>query len=217
MVSKYETVHCRILNILTIVWRVSRSRRLNENTENFCRISTKGNYQWTHFMSTIMDHRFKLSNSAINIFLLVIDAFRKFVKLFATKPAKTLEVLLILDNYFRNDGVVPNRIATKRGTWFTSGQFSNLITGKKSSHILVATACPKAQMVKLIERIVFLSLFEPNWPIRPGSIGILSWKKLSLLLTTALLSIDKYKTILNFTWHWSKRTVIWYIETFLRL
>lgn len=75
--------------------------------------------------------------------LVVIDAFSKFVWLYATKSTSTHEVLTRL----RKQAAVfcnPRRIVTDRGTAFTSSEFEEYCKVQNIEHILITTGVPRA-------------------------------------------------------------------------
>lgn len=75
--------------------------------------------------------------------LVVVDAFSKFVWLYATKSTGTQEVLTRL----RKQATVfcnPRRIVTDRGTAFTSSEFEGYCKEQNIEHILTTTGVPRA-------------------------------------------------------------------------
>lgn len=75
--------------------------------------------------------------------LLVIDAFTKYVKVYATKTTCASEVIAHLKNYFIYFDK-PQRLISDRGSGFTSVAFSNFLEENDVKHVKVATACPRA-------------------------------------------------------------------------
>lgn len=75
--------------------------------------------------------------------LAVVDAFTKFLKLYATKTMNSREVMKHLKSYFIVYST-PNVLITDRGTAFTSKQFTSFVKDHAIRHQQVATACPQA-------------------------------------------------------------------------
>lgn len=75
--------------------------------------------------------------------LVIIDAFTKFVKLYAVKTTKSSETIKCLENYFQTFSR-PKQLISDRGTCFTSHEFQNFMDGNNIKHTLVATGSPQA-------------------------------------------------------------------------
>ena len=92
-----------------------------------------------------IDHSGPLENTdhGNKYILSVIDAFTKFIKLYACKSTKTEEVVKHLNDYFRYYSK-PKRIISDRGTCFTSKTFSEFIDGKDVKRSLIAVGTPGA-------------------------------------------------------------------------
>lgn len=73
----------------------------------------------------------------------VVDAFSKFVKIYACKTTNTSEVLKHLSQYFSNYSK-PSKIITDRGSAFTSKAFTDFLESQNITHILIATGVPRA-------------------------------------------------------------------------
>ena len=73
----------------------------------------------------------------------VIDAFTKFVRLYATKTTKTSEVIKHLESYFSYYSR-PIRIISDRGSCFTASDFANFCDSLSIKHVKIATATPRA-------------------------------------------------------------------------
>lgn len=73
----------------------------------------------------------------------VVDAFSKFVWLYATKTTSTSEVL---DKLRKQASIFgnPRRIISDRGTAFTSNDFSEYCAGENVEHVLCTTGVPRA-------------------------------------------------------------------------
>ena len=97
------------------------------------------------FQTVHIDHFGPLAETIDNFkhILVIIDAFTKFVWLFATKSTGTDEVLGCLEMVFSLLGY-PKRIVSDRGTAFTSNNFSNFVTKRGITHVLTAVASPWA-------------------------------------------------------------------------
>ncbi|KMQ83464.1 blastopia polyprotein [Lasius niger] len=73
----------------------------------------------------------------------IVDAFSKFVWLYATRTTGTTEVL----DRMKKQAIVfgnPLRIILDRGSAFTSGDFENYCKEQKIEHILITTGLPRA-------------------------------------------------------------------------
>lgn len=75
--------------------------------------------------------------------LLIVDAFTKYVKLYAMNSTSTREVCESLKKYFEYYGR-PARIVSDRGTCFTSSEFREFLLGHNITHVKVAVASPQA-------------------------------------------------------------------------
>ena len=73
----------------------------------------------------------------------VVDAFTRFIKLYATKSTGSKEVIKCLENYFVQYSV-PRRIVSDRGTCFTSDEFRYFVDSRSVKHVLTGTANPQA-------------------------------------------------------------------------
>lgn len=86
--------------------------------------------------------------------LVVVDAFTKLTKLYATKTTSTKEVIESLQQYFR-DFDRPKRIVSDRGSCFTSEEFHEFVENENIQHILIATGSPKANgQVERVNRVL---------------------------------------------------------------
>lgn len=86
--------------------------------------------------------------------LVVIDAFTKYVKLYATKSTTSKEAIHHLIDYFRNYSI-PQVIISNRGTAFTSQEFQEFLVKNNVQHIKIATVSPQANgQVERINRIL---------------------------------------------------------------
>lgn len=93
-----------------------------------------------------IDHLGPLSKSSSvrkRYIFLIVDAFTKYVKLYATRTTSTTEVVRCLTQYFSNYSR-PLRIITDRGSSFTSREFTEFIEKNNIRHIKIATASPQA-------------------------------------------------------------------------
>lgn len=75
--------------------------------------------------------------------LVVVDAFTKFVKLYAVKSVGSKEVICALKKYFETYSR-PKRIISDRGRSFTSSEFTDFVNDNYIKHVQVATASPQA-------------------------------------------------------------------------
>lgn len=86
--------------------------------------------------------------------LVVIDAFTKYTKLYATKSTTSKEAIECLGQHFANYSR-PHVIVSDRGTCFTSNEFEEFLQENNSRHVLVATASPKANgQVERVNRVL---------------------------------------------------------------
>jgi len=85
---------------------------------------------------------------------LVVDAFSKFVKLYAVKSTNASEVIKCLKSYFEHYSR-PLCIISDRGSCFTSCEFEEFIKMHNMQHIKIATASPQANgQVERINRTI---------------------------------------------------------------
>lgn len=73
----------------------------------------------------------------------VIDAFTKYIKLYATKTTNSAEVIQHLRQYFQNYSA-PRVLISDRGTAFTSQEFCTFMNDNDVQHVLIATGSPQA-------------------------------------------------------------------------
>lgn len=86
--------------------------------------------------------------------LVVIDAFTKFVKLYAVKTTESKETINCLREHFRNYSR-PRTMVSDRGTCFTSSEFKIFVDEDGINHVLIATASPKANgQVERVNRVL---------------------------------------------------------------
>ena len=74
---------------------------------------------------------------------LIVDAFTKFVKLYAVKTTTSRDTIKCLKEYF-NAYSKPKILISDRGTGFTSKEFENFLNENNVKHIKIATASPQA-------------------------------------------------------------------------
>lgn len=75
--------------------------------------------------------------------LVIVDAFTKFVRLYACKSTTSKESIGYLGEYFRSYSR-PRRIISDRGTAFTSDEFKKFVNAESIAHILIAVGTPRA-------------------------------------------------------------------------
>lgn len=73
----------------------------------------------------------------------IVDAFSKFIRLYATKTTNAKEAIQCLDQYFKSYSK-PIIIISDRGSAFTSVEFENFIKLHNVKHIKVASGSPQA-------------------------------------------------------------------------
>jgi len=102
-----------------------------------------------------------------NYIFVVIDAFTKFVWLYAARTANAVEVLDRLQKQAAVFGS-PRRIISDRGTAFTSHDFENYCKEENIEHILITTGVPRANgQVERVNRTVVPLLSKLSAP-SPG-------------------------------------------------
>lgn len=85
---------------------------------------------------------------------LVVDAFSKYVKLYATKSTASKEVIKSLKDYFANYSK-PRVIISDRGSSFTSQEFESFVRERDIKHILIATGSPQSNgQVERVNRVL---------------------------------------------------------------
>lgn len=85
---------------------------------------------------------------------LVVDAFTKYVKLYATKTTTSKEAIKALSDYFSNYSK-PRMIVSDRGSCFTSQEFKNFMEKQEVKHVLIATGSPQSNgQAERINRVI---------------------------------------------------------------
>lgn len=116
------------------------------------------------FHTIHLDHLgpFVKSKSKNTYILVIIDAYTKYINLYAVKNTKTRTTLKVLNNYVSLFGV-PSRIISDRGTSFTSKGFKDYINKLGIRHVLNAVATPRANgQVERFNRTILASLATKN-------------------------------------------------------
>lgn len=86
--------------------------------------------------------------------LLIVDAFSKFVRLFATKTTSSKETIYYLQQFFQNYNK-PKTIISDQGSAFTSQEFKNFLKEQDVQHIKIAVGSPQANgQAERINRII---------------------------------------------------------------
>lgn len=83
--------------------------------------------------------------------LVMIDAFSRFVRLFAVKSTKTVTNLKRVKTFVQTYGI-PNQIVTDRGTCFTSEAFKQYCEDIGTKHILISPRHPQGN--GMVERVM---------------------------------------------------------------
>lgn len=97
--------------------------------------------------------------------LVVIDAFTKFVKLYAVNTTSTKEVCAALQKYFDYYSR-PRRLIADRGTCFTSLDFASFVSERNIQHIKNAVASPQANgQVERVNRVMGRMLGKITNPV----------------------------------------------------
>lgn len=96
----------------------------------------------------------------------VIDAFTKFVWLYATKTTNAMEVVTKLSKQSTIFGN-PRRIISDRGAAFTSKEFEDFCVTEKIEHVLTTTGVPRANgQVERVNRVLIPLLTKLSDPKR---------------------------------------------------
>jgi len=100
--------------------------------------------------------------------LLIVDAFMKFVKLYAVKSTSSRETIKCLQEYFHGYSR-PKTLISDRGTAFTSREFEDFLSEHNVKHVKVATGSPQANgQVERYNRVLASALgkisSEQSWP-----------------------------------------------------
>jgi len=115
---------------------------ISGKTEGYLHPIPKGNLP---FETIHIDHFGPVDNrvSLKKYVLLVVDAFFKFVRLFATKTTNTKETVCCLLQFFQSYNK-PKVIISDRGTAFTSRDFEDFLKEQDIRHIKIAVGSPQA-------------------------------------------------------------------------
>lgn len=98
------------------------------------------------FATIHIDHLAPASRSSSTKYryvFLIIDAFTKYIKLYATKSTNATEVIKCLRSYFEHYSRLL-RIISDRGSCFTSREFEEFLNSHNIQHVKIATASPQA-------------------------------------------------------------------------
>jgi len=96
--------------------------------------------------------------------LVIIDAFTRFVWLYAVKTTSTAEVVACLAKQAHIFGN-PRRIISDRGSAFTSGDFRKYCEAEGVQHVLTTTGMPRANgQVERVNRTLILVLTKLSAP-----------------------------------------------------
>ncbi|KAL0902831.1 hypothetical protein ABMA27_000613 [Loxostege sticticalis] len=116
------------------------------------------------FHTVHMDHLgpFVQSKSRNCYLLVLVDAYTKYITLYAVKNTKSNSTIRVLNHYFSLFGI-PNRLISDRGTSFTSKIFKDFVNGLGIKHVLNAVATPRANgQVERYNRTILASLAVKN-------------------------------------------------------
>jgi len=109
------------------------------------------------FVTIHVDHLAPVSRSSSHksrYIFLVVDAFTKYVKLYAIKSTNATEVIKCLKSYFEHYSR-PLRLISDRGSCFTSREFEEFLNEQNIQHLKIATASPQANdQVERINRTI---------------------------------------------------------------
>lgn len=105
--------------------------------------------------------------------LVIVDAFTKFVKLYAVHSTSTKEVCVCLSKYSEYYSR-PRRVVSDRGTCFTSLEFESYLLENNIEHVKVASASPQANgQVERVNRVIKAMLAKISDPVQHSD-----WSKL---------------------------------------
>jgi len=114
---------------------------LSGKTEGILHSLSKGNIP----LDTLhVDHLGPMDKQCLSkkYVFVVIDAFSKYVKLYATKTTSSKEVIKALIDYFSNYNK-PRLLISDRGSCFTSQEFKEFMNEQEIKHVLIATGSPQ--------------------------------------------------------------------------
>lgn len=95
---------------------------------------------------------------------LIVDAFTKFVKMFAVRTTSSKEAISCLTTYFHTFSR-PLRIVSDRGTCFTSKEFADFVDKLNIQHIKIASASPQSNgQAERMNRIITPMLAKISEP-----------------------------------------------------
>ena len=98
--------------------------------------------------------------------LVIVDAFTKYVKLYAVNSTSTKEVCACLDKYFECYSR-PRRVISDRGSCFTSLEFGAYLLDNNVEHVKVATASAQANgQVERVNRVLKSMLGKVSEPVQ---------------------------------------------------
>lgn len=98
--------------------------------------------------------------------LVIVDAFTKYVKLYAVNSTSTKEVCACLDKYFECYSR-PRGIVSDRGSCFTSLEFGAYLLENNVEHVKVATASAQANgQVERVNRVLKSMLGKVSEPVQ---------------------------------------------------
>jgi len=133
-----------------------------------------------------MDHLGPLPSTkkSYKYVFLVIDAFTKFVWLYATKTTNTAEVLSKLKKQSTIFGN-PRRMISDRGAAFTSREFAEYCVKEKIHHVLTTTGVPQANgQIERVNRVLIPLLTKFSDPKREEWFKFLDISQLYLNCTS---------------------------------
>lgn len=116
------------------------------------------------FHTIHMDHLgpFVKSKSKNTYLLVLVEAYTKYITLYAVKNTKTKSTIKILDQYFGLFGI-PSRLISDRGSSFTSKAFKQFMNRLGIRHVMNSVATPRANgQVERYNRTILASLAVKN-------------------------------------------------------
>jgi len=137
----FKGMRPRIEKVVTGCIDCLLAERKQGRQEGFLHVISKGD---TPIDTYHVDHLGPMPSTKKNYrhIFVVIDAFSKFVWLYAVRSTDTAEVI---DRLRKQSAIFgnPRRIVSDRGTAFTSSAFKEYCSDEKIQHVLISTGIPR--------------------------------------------------------------------------
>jgi len=143
----FPNMKAKVQNYIRNCTKCIAFSKISGKTEGFMYSIPKDNVS---FMTIHVEHFGSVdrTNASKKYVLLIVDAFTKFVKLYAVKTTTSRETIRCLKDYFSAYNK-PKMLISDRGTSFTSKEFEDFVKEINIQHVKIATASPQALMAKL--------------------------------------------------------------------